>query len=114
VIVVNADKVRVTEKTQKLYRRHSAPRRYEDGNVCNCKRLPERIVEQAVKGMLPKIAWGGNCSPKVYAGIDHPTKPKTSRVKITIPGDLNNASSRYQRRSRHVQGTGRRLQYGYA
>jgi len=39
----------------------------------NCKRLPERIVEHAVKGMLPKNSLDGNCSPSLKsAGTDHP------------------------------------------
>jgi len=46
-------------------------------------RLPERIVEHAVKGMLPKNSLGRQLFTKlkVYAGTDHLTKPKTSRVK---------------------------------
>jgi len=46
-------------------------------------RLPERIVEHAVKGMLPKNSLGRQLFTKlkVYAGTTSLTKPKTSRVK---------------------------------
>jgi large subunit ribosomal protein L13 len=100
VIVVNAEKVRVTGKkrTQKLYRRHSGrPGGMKMETFAHLQaRLPERIVERAVKGMLPKNSLGRQLFTKlkVYAGTDHPhPSAKTSRVKInTIPGALNNAS----------------------
>ena len=57
VIVVNAEKIEVTGKkaSQKLYRRHSGRpggmkvEKFESLQ----ERIPERIIEQAVKGMLP-------------------------------------------------------------
>ena len=57
VVVVNADKIRVTGKKaeQKLYRRHSGRpggMKVETFNSLQ-DRLPERIVEKAIKGMLP-------------------------------------------------------------
>ncbi|MEL6158034.1 MAG: 50S ribosomal protein L13 [Cyanobacteria bacterium J06623_5] len=78
VIVVNADKVIVTGKKseQKLYRRHSGRpggMKTETFNQLQA-RIPERIVEKAVKGMLPKNALGRQLFTKlkVYAGPDHP------------------------------------------
>ncbi|MEL6471822.1 MAG: 50S ribosomal protein L13 [Cyanobacteria bacterium J06614_10] len=78
VIVVNADKVIVTGKKseQKLYRRHSGRpggMKTETFNQLQA-RIPERIVEKAVKGMLPKNALGRKLFTKlkVYAGPDHP------------------------------------------
>jgi large subunit ribosomal protein L13 len=52
-------------------------------------RIPERIIEQAIKGMLPKNALGRNLFTKlkVYAGPDHPheaQKPETLIIN-TIP-----------------------------
>ncbi|MGA0198515.1 MAG: 50S ribosomal protein L13 [Prochlorotrichaceae cyanobacterium] len=78
VIVVNADKVVVTGRKadQKLYRRHSG--RPGGMKVENFKqlqaRIPERIVETAVRGMLPKNRLGRQLFTKlkVYAGPTHP------------------------------------------
>jgi large subunit ribosomal protein L13 len=94
VIVINADKVAVTGKksSQKLYRRHSGRpggMKTETFNQLQA-RLPERIVEQGVKGMLPKNTLGRQLFTKlkVYAGPDHPhqaQKPEVLEIK-TIPG----------------------------
>lgn len=78
VIVVNAEKVVVTGKksSQKLYRRHSGrPGGMKTETFSKLQaRLPERIVEQAVKGMLPKNSLGRKLftNLKVYAGPNHP------------------------------------------
>jgi large subunit ribosomal protein L13 len=53
-------------------------------------RIPERIIEQAVKGMLPKNTLGRQLFTKlkVYAGPEHPhqaQKPQTLEIN-TIPG----------------------------
>ncbi|MEO1621321.1 MAG: 50S ribosomal protein L13 [Cyanobacteria bacterium J06632_3] len=78
VIVVNADKVMVTgrKSEQKLYRRHSGrPGGMKTETFDQLQaRIPERIVEKAVKGMLPKNALGRQLFTKlkVYAGPDHP------------------------------------------
>ena len=77
VIVVNADKVKVTGKKmdQKIYYHHSE---YVGGmKETNLKTMldkhPERVVEHAVKGMLPKGPLGRSMYKKlfVYAGPDH-------------------------------------------
>ena len=77
VIVVNADKVKVTGKKldQKVYFSHSE---YVGGvkEVTLREQLrkhPERVVEHAVKGMLPKGALGKQMFMKlrVYAGPEH-------------------------------------------
>ena len=78
VIVVNAEKIEVTGKksSQKLYRRHSG----RPGGMKIEKfetlqgRIPERIIEQAVKGMLPHNSLGRQQfrKLKVYKGPDHP------------------------------------------
>jgi large subunit ribosomal protein L13 len=78
VIVVNADKVTVTGKktTDKVYYRHSG---YPGGiKAINFEHLrdkhPERIIEKAVKGMLPRNPLGRAMfrKLKVYAGAEHP------------------------------------------
>jgi large subunit ribosomal protein L13 len=78
VIVVNASRVKFTgrKEDQKLYRRHSG---YEGGlreeRAKDVRaRQPVRIVEEAVRGMLPKTTLGDAMyrKLKVYAGPTHP------------------------------------------
>jgi large subunit ribosomal protein L13 len=78
VVVVNAAKVKLTgrKEDQKIYRQHSG---YEGGLREERARLvrqrkPERLVEEAVHGMLPKTKLGAAMyrKLKVYAGPDHP------------------------------------------
>jgi large subunit ribosomal protein L13 len=78
VIIINADKISVSGKkeTQKLYRRHSG---YPGGLTTETfkalsTRIPERIIEKAVKGMLPKGRLGRHLYTKlkVYKGDKHP------------------------------------------
>ncbi len=77
IVVVNAEKIRVTGRklTDKLYHRHT-------GYIGNLKtialdkllaRSPERAIEYAVKGMLPKNSLGRAMFKKlkVYAGSEH-------------------------------------------
>ncbi|MBD2162485.1 MAG: 50S ribosomal protein L13 [Limnothrix sp.] len=94
VVIVNADKVEVTGKkrTQKVYRRHSGrPGGMKTESFEKLQnRLPERIVEHAIKGMLPKNALGRQLfrKLKVYAGADHPHTAQQPQVLTinTIPG----------------------------
>lgn len=95
VIVVNAEKVSVTGKkySQKLYRRHSGrPGGMKTETFAKLQaRVPERIIEQAVKGMLPKNTLGRQLFTKlkVYVGPEHPhqaQKPEVLQIK-TIPGE---------------------------
>jgi large subunit ribosomal protein L13 len=94
VIVVNAEKVVVTGKkrTQKLYRRNSGrPGGMKTETFAKLQsRVPERIIEHAVKGMLPKNSLGRQLFTKlkVYAGDSHPhqaQKPQPLTIE-TIPG----------------------------
>ncbi|CAN4096954.1 unnamed protein product [Withania somnifera] len=78
VIVVNAEKVAVSGKkrTQKLYRRHSGRpggMKVETFDQVQ-QRIPERIIEHAVRGMLPKGRLGRQLFThlKVYKGPEHP------------------------------------------
>lgn len=95
VIVINANKVRVTGKkrTQKVYHRHSGrPGGMKTETFAQLQaRLPERIVEHAVKGMLPKTSLGRQLFTKlkVYAGAEHPhaaQKPQELKIQTT-PGE---------------------------
>lgn len=94
VVVINAEKVDITGKksSQKLYRRHSGRpggMKTETFNQLQA-RIPERIIEQAVKGMLPKNTLGRQLFTKlkVYAGPDHPHQAQKPEVLAlnTIPG----------------------------
>jgi large subunit ribosomal protein L13 len=78
VIVVNAAKVKLTgrKEDQKIYRQHSGFEgglREQRARIVR-QRKPERLVEDAVHGMLPKTKLGAAMyrKLKVYAGPDHP------------------------------------------
>jgi len=78
IIVINAEKVRVSgqKKNQKLYRRHSGrPGGLKIETFKDLQnRIPTRIIEKAVKGMLPKNTLGRKLFKylKVYDGPNHP------------------------------------------
>ncbi len=85
VVIVNAAKVRLTgrKEEQKLYRYHSG---YEGGlREERAKDLrqknPVRMVEEAVRGMLPKTKMGEAMwrKLKVYAEAEHPHKAQKPR-----------------------------------
>jgi large subunit ribosomal protein L13 len=77
-IVVNVDKLKVTgNKTQdKMYYRHTGyPGGLKQENFADLHaRKPERVLELAVKGMLPKGPLGRAMFKKlkIYAGTEHP------------------------------------------
>jgi len=78
VIVINADKVQVTGRKldQKMYYRHSGyPGGIKSISLRNqLQKHPERVLEAAVRGMLPKNRLGRKMLKKlkVYAGDSHP------------------------------------------
>jgi large subunit ribosomal protein L13 len=78
IIVVNADKVHVTgnKETDKIYYRHSGyPGGIKGTSLGRMREThPERIIEKAVKGMLPRNPLGRAMFKKlkVYAGATHP------------------------------------------
>jgi large subunit ribosomal protein L13 len=85
VIVVNAEKIRVTgnKLDQKRYFRHSG---YPGGLRSRTlreqlDRRPEEVIRMAVKGMLPKnrLARQQITKLKVYAGPDHPHAPQSPK-----------------------------------
>lgn len=78
VVVINADKVQLTgnKASHKTYYRHSG---YNGGLKAESFRLamekhPEKVIERAVRGMLPKTTLGRKqiTKLKVYAGPEHP------------------------------------------
>ena len=89
VVVVNAVKVKLTgrKEDQKIYRRHSGYEgglREERATVVR-KRQPVRLVEEAVRGMLPKTKMGDQMyrKLKVYARADHPhTAQQPAKIEV--------------------------------
>ena len=92
VVIVNAAKVRLTgrKEEQKVYRYHSG---YEGGlreeRAKDVRQKnPVRLVEEAVRGMLPKTKMGEAMwrKLKVYAGAEHPhaaQKPRSTKTPKT-------------------------------
>ena len=85
IVVVNAEKVRVTgnKATDKTYYRHTG---YPGGIKATrfenmIEQHPERVIEKAVKGMLPRNPLGRAAfrKLKVYAGPDHPHSAQQPR-----------------------------------
>ena len=78
VVVVNAATVRLTGRKddQKLYRRHSGyPGGLTETQAKKVRQVrPERMIEEAIQGMLPKTKLGKQMyrKLKVYAGPKHP------------------------------------------
>lgn len=89
VVIINADKIRITgvKATDKEYYRHSG---YPGGLKCETfqeamEKHPERVIEHAVKGMLPKNTLGRAMGKKlkVYAGSEHPhTAQQPREIKM--------------------------------
>jgi len=86
IIVVNVDKLRVTgnKATDKKYYRHSGyPGGIHETNFTKLQqRFPERVLEKAVKGMLPKGPLGYAMLKKLkcYAGAEHPHTAQQPKV----------------------------------
>ena len=78
VIIINADKIRLTgtKASQKEYYHHTGhPGGLKKETFQEAmEKHPERVIERAVKGMLPKNTLGRaqGMKLKVYAGPDHP------------------------------------------
>ena len=90
IVVVNAEKLRVTgnKAKDKLYHRHTT---YPGGlRTTNFEKLqakhPERVLQLAVKGMLPKgpLGYAMIKKMKIYPGADHPhsaQQPKPLQIE---------------------------------
>ena len=80
IVIINASYVKVSgqKKKQKIYKKHSG----RPGGLTEetfeelQRRMPERIIEKAVKGMLPKNTLGRQMFKylKIYPGSNHPHK----------------------------------------
>src|ERR1700676_4877314 len=91
VVVVNAEKIRLTgrKEEQKIYRRHSG---YPGGLTETSARKvraarPQRMVEEAIQGMLPKNKLGKQMYRKlqVYAGPKHPHEAQKPVELALVP-----------------------------
>jgi len=93
VIVINAEKVRVTGKkvAQKVYYRHSNyPGGFKSITLGRLmEQFPTRAIEYAVKGMLPHTRLGArmNRKLKVYTGPEYPNKPKEKTEKTKVKAE---------------------------
>lgn len=95
VVVVNAEKIQVTGKKldDKIYYRESG---YQSGLKAitlrnQLEKKPERVIEHAVRGMLPHNRFGRKLRKKlkVYAGSEHPhkaQKPKPISEVLPLKG----------------------------
>jgi large subunit ribosomal protein L13 len=90
VVVINAERIKVTgsKETDKKYYRHSGyPGALKTRSLMDMRaKFPERIIERAVRGMLPHNALGHHMYRKlrVYAGSTHPhmtNHPETLALK---------------------------------
>jgi large subunit ribosomal protein L13 len=86
IVVVNADKIKLTgnKVTDKVYYHHSG---YVGGIKAKTakemlEQTPERIIEKAVRGMLPKNTLGRAMLKKlkVYRGPEHPHKAQSPEI----------------------------------
>ncbi|MFC1873122.1 50S ribosomal protein L13 [Chloroflexota bacterium] len=88
VVVINADKFRVTGKKMEVkeYYRHSG---YPGGfKTTTMEKMmathPERVIEHAVKGMLPSTKLGAQMFKKlkVYTGEEHPHAAQVNKTQV--------------------------------
>ena len=86
VVVVNAEKIRVSgnKEMQKTYFSHSGyPGGTKEVDLYTMRRRhPERVIQNAVKGMLPHNRLGRQMmrNLKIYSGPDHPHSPQQPKV----------------------------------
>ena len=89
VVVINASEIAITSKKpeQKMYHSHSGfPGGIKSESFNSLRqRKPERIIERAVWGMLPKNRLGRAIfkNLKVYSGPDHPHSAQQPKELIT-------------------------------
>lgn len=86
VIIINAEKIELTgnKLNDKQYYRHSGyPGGLKSRNAAEMlDKFPERVIEEAVRGMLPKGALGRKMFKKlhVYAGAEHKNEAQQPEV----------------------------------
>jgi large subunit ribosomal protein L13 len=90
IIVVNAEKIQLTglKAQQKLYRRYTGfPGGLREESFTKLlARRPEKIIEEAVKGMLPKTKMGRQMATKlkVYRGSEHPHQAQSPQPFVLV------------------------------
>ena len=90
VVIINAEKVRVTgnKAKQKLYYRHSGyPGGLKSVSLEEMMQTnPTRVIEHAVKGMLPRNRLGAKMMKKlrVYVGDNHPHQAQTKATSAKV------------------------------
>jgi large subunit ribosomal protein L13 len=90
IIVVNAEKIQLTglKAQQKLYRRYTGfPGGLREESFTKLlARRPEKIIEEAVKGMLPKTKMGRQMATKlkVYRGNEHPHQAQSPQPFVLV------------------------------
>ena len=91
VVVVNAEKIKITgaKATDKVYYRHTGYVGHLKSETFTeaMEKHPTRVIEHAVRGMLPKGTLGTQMYKKlqVYAGPEHPHQAQNPR-KIELKG----------------------------
>ena len=91
VVIVNADKIKITgaKATDKVYYRHTGYVGHLKSETFTeaMEKHPTRVIEHAVRGMLPKGTLGTQMYKKlkVYAGPEHPHQAQNPR-KIELKG----------------------------
>ena len=86
VVIINADKIQVTgnkEKDKKYFRHTGYPGGGKETSLAEIRRSkPERIIQNAVKGMLPHNRLGRSILThlKVYTGSEHPHSAQQPKV----------------------------------
>jgi large subunit ribosomal protein L13 len=96
VIVVNASRVRLTgrKETNKVYFRHTGymgHERFTEARHLLAKH-PERVIEKAVYGMLPKTSLAKQKlrgKLKVYAGAEHPHAAQQPKIFSVTPSKVS-------------------------
>ena len=102
VVVINAEKIQLTgmKGAQKLYRRYTGfpGGLREESYVKLLARRPEAILEQSIKGMLPKSKLGRQMATKlkVYKGADH---PHYAQQPVALPMHVSGKPLAHQKQS---------------
>ncbi len=111
VIVVNAEKVRLTglKSEKKVYRRYTGfpGGLREESFLRLLARRPEKIIEEAVQGMLPKTKMGRQMATKlkVYRGDKHPHQ---AQMPVTL--DINTKLGKHRGPSTTVHASAQPVQ----
>jgi large subunit ribosomal protein L13 len=117
VVVVNASKIRVTGKkmTDKIYHHHTPyPGGLKSTNFATMQaKHPERVIELAVRGMLPHTKLGNAMRKKlkVYAGAEHPHAAQvngSTTVAVGNDGEANKNTARKPKAAKAQEATAKK------